>query len=657
MTYKKIWQVAFFIISPLFSFCQETYTVNTKVIKGDISPTLWGLFFEDINRGADGGLYGEMVENRSFDFPKPMMGWTAWPNKIRDGIFMVVNQSAENPANPKYMAIATRIDDTVGLINAGFGGMRFEKDGDYQLTLRYRQQTPGMHVRVILFNTINKVIARTELTPSTETGSWMEKTISVKPTDTASVGKVLVIFEGAGKMDVDRISLFPPHTWKERPGGLRADLVQRLADLHPGFLRFPGGCIVEGNNLSHRYQWKHTIGPIDERQLVQSIWNDDVPDRQTPDYFESFGLGFYEYFQLCEDIGASPLPILNCGMSCQFDAAEVVPINELDPYIQDALDLIEFANGEASTKWGAKRAALGHPAPFNMHLLGVGNENWGPQYAERLDLFTRAIKTKYPTVQLINATGYSRNEPVFKYMDSVLRNRQADIIDEHFYSTPEWFLVNSNRYDGYDRKGPKIFVGEYAAQSDRIGSMKNVNNLKTALSEAAFMTGIERNADVVTMASYAPLFGHVRDWQWTPNLIWFDNAKSYNTPNYYIQQLFALYKGTSAVSLSLNGKPLNGQDSIWASAVIDKTSGDLIVKLVNMSATPKEKQINLSDAKLTGTAEITSLHNSDLSLMNSLASPDNIAPVSNTQPVSGKQLKLNLSAYSFTVVKVKLKSS
>jgi alpha-N-arabinofuranosidase len=630
---------------------QDTYTVTTKVKKAAISPTLWGLFFEDINRAADGGLYAEMVKNRSFDYPKPMTGWETWPsNRLRDGIFLITNQMAVNPADPKFMTVDLRAGDTVGLINEGFGGMALTKGMRYTLTLRYRSAGKGIHLRTFLFNGGNQPIGRAAFPMLGSTGDWQEQIIDVIPTDSTTKGKLLVLFEGNGTLDVDRVSLFPVDTWK----GLRADLVQRLVDLHPGFLRFPGGCIVEGNQLIHRYQWKHTIGALEDREPVQSIWADDVPDRQTPDYMESFGLGFYEYFQLCEDIGAEPLPIINCGMSCQFDAAEVTPINELEPYIQDALDLVEFANGSPDSGWGARRAALGHSAPFHMKLLGVGNENWGPQYAQRLALFTQRLKTKYPDVQLVCATGYSPNIRTFSYMDSVLRARHADIIDEHFYNSPEWFLQNATRYDHYDRSGPKIFVGEYAAQSDRIGSLKNVNNLQTALAEAAFMTGIERNADVVTMASYAPLFAHVTDWQWTPDLIWFDNARSYATPNYYVQQLFSLNKGSVVVPLLRQGQSLTGQDSCWGTACLDVSKGELILKLVNPSGKAMEPTIELADARLSGRANITTLTGSGSNAVNSLDAPLAIVPENRQMVLKGKKMQLNLPAYSFVVVRVKV---
>jgi len=635
----------------------QDYTVLTKAPTAKIPSTLWGLFFEDINRAADGGVYAEMVENRSFDFPKPMTAWSTWPNnRLRDGIFLVINQSAENSADPKYMQVTTNAKDTVGLMNSGFDeGMAFKKE-PYNFTLRFRQMVPGTHIRLFLFNSKNCVIGRQDIKlPAPNDKDWHTQQIDIMPTDTATGGKLLVIFEGAGKIDVDRISLFPTDTWKNRPGGLRADLVQKLADLHPGFLRFPGGCIVEGNQIVHRYQWKHTIGNLEDRTMVQSIWADDVPERQTPDYMESFGLGFYEYFQLCEDIGAEPLPIINAGLSCQFDAAEVVPTNELEPYITDALDLVEFANGPVSSYWGAKRAALGHPAPFNMKMLGVGNENWGPQYAEHLELFTKRLKAKYPDIQLINATGFSRDGkgPIFSYMDSVNRARHADIQDEHFYNSPQWFMDHADRYDNYDRNGPKIFVGEYAAQSDRIGSLKNKNTLLTALAEACFMTGIERNAAVVSMASYAPLFAHVTGWQWTPNLIWFNNEKSYVTPNYWVQYLFSNNKGTEVVPILEDNKPIEGQDSTWASAVVDKEKHELIIKLVNMSAKPKAKSIKLDES--TVSAMITTLANANTAIENSLQQPDNIKPQTQTLPVKGKDIEFTAAPYSLNVLKIQLK--
>jgi alpha-L-arabinofuranosidase len=327
-------------------------------------------------------------------------------------------------------------------------------------------------------------------------------------------------------------------------------MVQALADLRPGFLRFPGGCIVEGARLDVRYQWQKTLGPVSERELLVNRWNYEFKHRPTPDYFQSFGLGFFEYFQLAEDIGAEPLPILNCGMACQFNSGELVPLDKLAPYIQQALDLIEFANGPVTSPWGARRAALGHPEPFHLKLIGVGNEQWGPQYVERYAAFHRVLKDKHPEILLVSAAGPSPQDERFHYLWPELRKLGADVVDEHCYANPIWFLSHSRRFDGYDRKGPKVFFGEYAAQSDYITSTKNRNDLETALAEAAFMTGMERNADVVRMASYAPLFAHVEGWQWKPDLIWVDNLSVLRTPNYYVQQLFSRNRGDVVLPLS-----------------------------------------------------------------------------------------------------------
>ena len=323
---------------------------------------------------------------------------------------------------------------------------------------------------------------------------WKKYTATLHPKDTDPTARLAVVLDGKGIVDIDMVSLFPRHTWKNRPGGLRADMVQALADMKPGFLRFPGGCIVEGSVLNLRYQWKKTIGPVEERPLLINRWNTEFVHRPTPDYYQSFGLGFYEYFQLCEDIGAQPLPILNCGMACQFNSGELCPLDDLGPYIQDALDLIEFANGPATSTWGAKRAAMGHPAPFNLKMLGVGNEQWGQQYIDRYTLFAKALKAKYPEIQLVSAAGPSPDDSRFKFAWPKLRELHADIVDEHCYDKPDWFFNNTHRYDNYDRNGPKVFMGEYAAQSDAVVSVKNRNNLECALAEAAYMTGLERNA-------------------------------------------------------------------------------------------------------------------------------------------------------------------
>lgn len=649
--------ILLFLAIPSTGLSQEaiTYTVDTKRASFAIKPSMWGIFFEDINCAADGGLNADLIKNGSFEFNTPLMGWKPVGRRNPDGTVLIVNRQQEQPNNPKYLQLdIPRSTDTLGLANDGFGGMVIKKEVRYDFSLLVRQQQPGIQLRIELVNAAGKPIATARLQAQAINNSWQEQSVSLIPTDTARKGRLAIWFEGSGRLDLDMISCYPSDTWKGRPKGLRADMVQALADIKPGFIRFPGGCIVEGTDLNERYQWKQTIGPRVERKLIINKWNHGVAARPTPDYYQSFGLGFLEYFQLCEDIGATPMPIINCGMSCQFNTAEVVPMDQLNPYIQDALDLIEFANGDANTTWGKKRAELGHPAPFNMKWLGVGNENWGPQYIERLQAFTKAIKQRYPDIQLITSTGYSPN-PQFKYMDSVLRKLNVDIIDEHYYQTPNWFLMNAGKYDNYDRKGPKIFLGEYACHSVRIGSQDNKNTLLCAISEAAFMTGLERNADIVTMSAYAPLFAHTDAWQWTPNLIWFDNSRVFPTPSYYVQKLFSCNRGTHVIPLLQNGAPVTGQDSCYASAVIDNTTKHAIIKLVNCSGKRLKRRLNvLKVAKKHGIASVTILHGGNDLLEKPLSKQEAVNTIESKLLYKRKLIPITLPPYSFSVVKLKL---
>jgi len=645
-------------------------TPNNITVKLDqpgakISPTMWGIFFEDINLGADGGIYAELVKNRSFEFNKPLMGWTVKGNKVKEGDILVVNRKSINSSNPRYLHATINNSSTgdAGLLNEGFRGMGLKQGLRYDFSVMYRQPVPGVRLHIQLLNSSNQPIGDTLLTPSGGDTAWHKAQVSLHSSQTELKGKMMLWLEGSGAIDLDMISLFPSDTWKNRPGGMRADMVQKLADLKPGFIRFPGGCIVEGFDLSNRYQWKKTIGPIEDRQLIMNRWNVEFPHRSTPDYFQTFGLGFYEYFQLAEDIGAQPLPILNCGMACQFNSAELVQLDELGPYIQDALDLIEFANGDATTKWGQVRASMGHPAPFGLRMMGVGNENWGPQYLERLQLFTAAIKSKYPDIRLVNSSGTDPEGERFDFLNSRLRAMHADIIDEHYYRSPEWFLKNAGRYDSYPRNESKIFAGEYAAQGVKTTSPDNRNTWQTALAEAAFMTGLERNADVVTMASYAPLFAHIDGWQWTPDLIWVDNLRSYGTPDYYVQQLFSRNKGTQLVPVELDNKAIEGQDSLYASGSLDRSSvvagnqtgEELVVKLVNTSGSPRSCTLALvGRTKISRQGRITVLQSADLDQTNNFDHPTNVAPKESSLPITGKKLAVTLEPYSVNVIRIPL---
>ncbi|WP_207427952.1 alpha-L-arabinofuranosidase C-terminal domain-containing protein [Pedobacter sp. SYSU D00535] len=634
----------------------STFTVKVNQPTATVQPTMWGVFFEDINMGADGGIYAELVKNRSFEFYKPLMGWTLQGNR-NEGDILVLNRQEAKSNNPRFLRVkvANRAKGDLGMTNEGFRGMGIKNGLRYDFSVMYRQAAPGVKMHLELVNPKGEIIGKGEISPSGSGTDWKKQSVSFSATATEPKAKFNIWFEGNGSIDLDMISLFPSDTWKNRPGGMRADMVQMLADMKPGFIRFPGGCIVEGHDLSVRYQWKKTIGPVEERELIVNRWNTEFAHRPTPDYYQTFGLGFFEYFQLAEDIGAEALPILNCGMACQFNTAEVVPLDQLEPYIQDALDLIEFANGDVNTRWGKVRAEMGHPKPFNLKMMGVGNENWGPQYVERLKLFTKAIKEKYPNIQLVSSSGTDPNGERFEYLNTELRKMKADIIDEHYYRRPEWFLENAARYDNYPRNGSKVFAGEYAAQSDKTVSVNNKNNLRTAISEAAFLTGLERNADVVVMASYAPLFAHVEGWQWTPDMIWVDNLRTYGTPNYYVQKLYSLNKGTNVVPIQLDGKNVTGQNGLYASAVIDKNTKELILKVVNTTDKETEGEFSIQGVnRLAAKGTMIVLAGNNLEEVNSLDNPLSISPKQKDISVKKQSVKSKLAPNSFNVIKIKM---
>ncbi len=630
--------------------------VNVNKPVSEIKPTMWGLFFEDINFAADGGLYAELVINRSFEFYKPLMGWDIIPKSNYDGSVLIMNRENNQPANPRYARVKViGKDKPVRLINTGFRGMGVKENVDYNFSIWARQSNESSVVLKLELQSENKeVIGRAFLQPGSN--DWQKHEISFTSTKTDPKATLNIIFEGEGVIDIDMVSLFPSDTWKKRAGGLRADLVQMLFDMKPGFLRFPGGCIVEGHDLSVRYQWKKTVGPVEQREMIVNRWNTEFSHRPAPDYFQSFGLGFYEYFLLARDLGAEPLPIINCGMACQFNTCELVPLDQLQPYIQDALDLIEFANGSTDSKWGKLRAEMGSPNPFNMKYIGVGNEQWGPQYIERYVLFYNAIKEKYPEMIIVSGSGPFPDGEDFEYGMKALRELNAEIIDEHYYRPPQWFFDNATRYDSYDRNGPKVFAGEYAAQSVAIASPKNRNNWLTALSEAAFMTGLERNADVVHLTSYAPLFAHVEGWQWTPDLIWFDNLNVYGTPNYYVQKMFAVNKGTHIVPIMLNNNALTGQDGLYASSAIDKSTNEIIIKIVNRTTVSKKADIQLDGARsLISMGSKTVLKSDNLDAVNSIVNPKNIYPVESKIKTKGKVISTEIEPLSFTIIKVRQK--
>jgi alpha-N-arabinofuranosidase len=633
----------------------KTITVNTDKVTAKVNPHMWGVFFEDINMGADGGIYAELIKNRSFEFYKPLMGWTPKGSKMKEGDLLVLNRGAAHSNNPRFLHVNSTASNRgdLSISNEGFRGIGVKKGLSYDFSVLYRQTSPQVKLHAELTDSTGKILGSAVLVPEGSDNQWKSQSVTFTANETVQKARFNLWFEGIGQIDLDMISLFPGDTWKQRKGGLRGDMVQMLADMKPGFIRFPGGCIVEGRELSTRYQWKKTIGPVESRELIVNRWNTEFAHRAAPDYYQTFGLGFYEYFLLSEDIGAEPLPILNCGMACQFNTAELVPLDELEPYIQDALDLVEFANGSINTPWGKVRADMGHPAPFNLKMMGIGNENWGPQYLERLALFTKAMKSKYPEIKLINSSGTDPVGERFDLLNTSLRKMKADIIDEHYYRAPEWFLNNATRYDSYDRKGSKVFAGEYAAHPVGVTRATSKNNWRAAISEAAFMTGLERNAEVVQMASYAPLFAQVDGWQWAPDMIWVDNLRVYGTPNYFVQKLYALNKGTEVVSILSDNKIIAGQDSLYASAVIDSKQKEVIIKIINTSGIVKSRNIEVKGKyKLAAQGIISQMQNPDLNALNTFEKAVNVSPKQQSVTTRNNTIVLSAAPYSFSVIRV-----
>lgn len=649
-----------FFLATVFFFqnlvAQNSVEIDISKTTSDISSTMYGVFFEDINFSADGGLYAELIKNRSFEFTLPKMGWFE-PNSDRhsynedSGISTVMRYKGYN-SNKRYLNVKVNNSENYELINEGFRGIGVKKDITYNFSI-LAANTKGIN-KITLELYADENIIGTSTIDLIE-GSWRIYETVIKVNETNPKAKLKLKFEGEGSLDIDMISLFPSDTWKGRKNGLRKDLVELIEDLNPGFIRFPGGCIVEGRTLDRRYQWKKTIGPIENRELIVNRWNTEFSHRNTPDYYQSFGLGFFEYFLLSEDLNAEPLPILGCGMACQFNTGELVPMDDMGPYIQDALDLIEFANGGITTHWGKLRAEMGHPEPFNMKYIGIGNEQWGPEYIKRYKIFDKAIKEKYPDIIIISGSGPFPEGDFFEYGWEELKKLNVEIVDEHFYKSPDWFRKNANRYDLYDRNGPKVFAGEYAAQSDQIASPKNKNNWECALSEAAFMTGMERNADVVRMTSYAPLMAHTEAWQWKTDLIWFDNLSSYGTPSYYVQKLYAEYSGTEVIDVKLNGSKAIGQNGLFISAVKDSIKSKLIIKVANTSGKINELNLSFNGGSVNNELNFIELSHQNIDAENSIDSPNEVTPVFSNILLSNISESISIKPNSFNVLVFQIK--
>ena len=625
--------------------------IQTNKIGAPIQPTMYGLFFEDINYAADGGLYAELIKNRSFEFPQNFMGWNTFGNiqLMNDGPF---------DQNPHYVRLsnAGHNHKHTGLENEGFFGIGVTKGEEYRFSVWARGKGQKISMELIKNNTMEEGQAFVVENMDITSDDWKQYELVFTSPRTEAKAHLRIFLESPGTVDLEHISLFPVDTYNGHKNGLRKDLAQALAETNPGVFRFPGGCIVEGTDLETRYDWKKSVGPVENRPLNENRWHYTFKHRFFPDYFQSYGLGFYEYFLLSEEMGAEPIPIVSCGLSCQFQNEGEhthVAVCDLGSYVQDALDLIEFANGDVNTTWGKVRAEMGHPEPFNLKYIGVGNEQWGPEYPEHLVPFVTAIRKVYPEMLIIGSSGPDSEGKQFDYLWPEMKNIKVDLVDEHFYRPEEWFLAQGSRYDNYDRKGPKVFAGEYACH----GKGKKYNHFNAALLEAAFMTGLERNADIVHMATYAPLFAHVEGWQWRPDMIWFDNLNSVRSCSYYVQQLYGHNKGTNVVPLTMNKKPVSGQEGqngLFASAVWDAPSNAYIVKVVNTSNEPQPVALNFAglkkNNKLTnGTLTIFRSDNPDLD--NTIENPNAIIPQESAVAIEGNVLNAEIAPNTFAMYK------
>ena len=625
--------------------------VQANKTGAEIQPTMYGLFFEDINYGADGGLYAELVKNRSFEFPQNLMGWNMYGNVkvMDDGPF---------ERNPHYV----RLGDSghgakyTGIENEGFFGIGLKKDAEYRFSVWARGEGQKLVVELIDNDAMaeSQVLAAQALEVNSK--DWKQYELILKSPVTEPKAHLRLFLASKGNLDLEHVSLFPVDTWKGRKNGLRKDLVEALRDIHPGVFRFPGGCIVEGTDLDTRYNWKNSVGPVENRPLNENRWHYTFQHRFFPDYFQTYGMGFYEFFLLSEDIGAEPLPVLSCGLACQYqndDMEAHVHLDELDSYVQDAIDLIEFANGDTNTTWGKLRAEMGHPEPFNLKFIGIGNEQWGPEFTERLEVFVKAIRKAYPEINIIGSSGPQSEGEQFDYLWPEMKRLKVDLVDEHFYRSENWFLTQGMRYDSYDRKGPKVFAGEYACH----GRGKKYNHFNASLMEAAFMTNIERNADIVHMATYAPLFAHVEGWQWRPDLIWYDNLRSVRTCSYYVQQLYSHNKGTHVVPLTMDKKPVagqEGQDGLFASAVWDNDTKEYIVKVINTSDKAQPVTLEFAGMKKKETladGKCITFHSDQLETDNTVDNPNVVLPKESAVSIEGKVLNAEIGAKTFVIYK------
>jgi alpha-L-arabinofuranosidase len=647
------------IAAPLAAADTITLSVSTDEQGKAISPDLMGVFFEDLNHAGDGGLYPELIQNRSFEYratEQPTWNnlsfWTLTPLGGAKGSMGVEQAWPVHANNPNYAVLEVQqpAGEGVAMSNAGYEGIALRAGEQYELSFFTRQLYFGKRWGAREEGTLPLVV-RLE-TPSGEVlahGSfdiaqreWQRSSVTLTPSRTETSARLVLLAKMPGGIALDEVSLFPKKTFRERPNGLRPDLAQVIADLKPRFIRFPGGCLVHGNGLGNMYRWKDTIGPIEQRRQQANLWG----------YHQTSGLGYFEYFQFAEDIGAKPVPVVPAGVCCQNSdhqggtGQRGLPLESMQDYIQEVLDLIEYANGPVTSKWGALRAAAGHPEPFNLQYLGVGNEDHITfLFKKRFEMIYQAVKAKHPQITVIGTTGPFHSGDDYDQGWKIANELAVPMVDEHYYVAPQWFWDNLQRYDSYDRSNSQVYLGEYAAHDEG-----RRTTLRAALAEAAYLTSLERNGDLVRMASYAPLLGRERFTNWNPNLIYFNATEVFPTIGYEVQRLFGHNSGDRYLTTSLAG--IADAERVAASTVRDSATGDLILKIVNGGATSKTMQIELRGApRLPRRADVTVLAG-EADAVNDYAKKTLLKPKKSTIGVA-RSFSYAMPGNSFSVIRIK----
>ncbi len=649
---KKIGCITLLLILAFAGFKTFAQQKADVAIPKKISPDLFGIFFEDLSYAADGGLYAELIQNRSFEYsPADNRDWnslTAWKYQTDGfgyGTISVETAAPVHPNNPHYILLDIQDEGQkgVGLENSGFDGIPVKAGKNYNFSVFLNVlSNQSLPVKVALVDRKGKELGSSSFTTSDK--GWKKYAEQIHVNFDNDSAKLVLLIKAKGKIGIDMVSLFPEETFKNHKNGLRADLAQVIADIKPKFMRFPGGCLTHGDGVANIYRWKNTIGPVEQRVEQRNIWN----------YHQSVGLGYFEYFQFCEDIGAKPVPVLAAGVSCQNSGGtwkiggtgqKGIPMEEMKAYVQDVLDLVEYANGPITSTWGAKRAAAGHPAPFNLEYLGIGNEDKiTGVFEERFRMIYDAVHKAHPEIKIIGTVGPSPSGEDFDKGWKLADQLSVGIVDEHYYEKPQWFLKNTSRYDSYNRQRSKVYIGEYASWG---------NTLFNALAEAVYMTSLERNGDVVRMASYAPLIARIGHTSWNPNLIYFNGTQVFPTVNYYVQQQFAANSGNEYLpgAIKLKGEKAAIDTTAGVSIVRDSATGDLILKIANAGNAPVSGEADLSKiGQLPKSATLTVITGKP-EVKNSSENPQAVLPQSSVIKLQRKWA-FTVPAYSLTVVRI-----